>query len=241
MLFRSVIAERAMYRNNRREGHGSLGTKEPAYDFYLAEGTVGWASRFKTYVLIQNPNDSATDVQITYQTRNGPVAGPSFTMIPNSRSTILVNDQLPDQTDFSTHIHGSQPIVAERAMYWMAGNAEICHDSIGMDAPHSSFFLPDGQTSNGLETWVLVQNPNGSDVEVRISYLTPDGTGNVYKNEVIPANSRKTFDMSDHSHLNGRAAIKVDSLTPGLPIMVERAMYWNARGTGTDSIGGYSD
>jgi hypothetical protein len=27
----------------------------------------------------------------------------------------------------------------------------------------------------------------------------------------------------------------------GLPIMVERAMYWNNRGAGTDTIGGYSD
>lgn len=25
------------------------------------------------------------------------------------------------------------------------------------------------------------------------------------------------------------------------PIMVERAMYWNSRGAGTDTIGGYSN
>jgi hypothetical protein len=33
----------------------------------------------------------------------------------------------------------------------------------------------------------------------------------------------------------------VTSKTAGKPIMVERAMYWNNRGAGTDTIGGYSD
>jgi len=47
-----VIPERAMYRNNRREGHDSIGTTTPAPDYYLAEGTTAWG--FSTYVLIQN-------------------------------------------------------------------------------------------------------------------------------------------------------------------------------------------
>jgi hypothetical protein len=38
-----------------------------------------------------------------------------------------------------------------------------------------------------------------------------------------------------------RAGIMVTSMSTGKPIMVERAMYWNARGAGTDTIGGYSD
>ena len=37
-----VIPERAMYRNNRREGHDSIGTTTPATDYYLAEGTTGY-------------------------------------------------------------------------------------------------------------------------------------------------------------------------------------------------------
>ena len=35
--------------------------------------------------------------------------------------------------------------------------------------------------------------------------------------------------------------IRVKSKTAGKSIMVERAMYWNNRGAGTDTIGGYSD
>ena len=57
-----VIPERAMYRNNRREGHDSIGTTAPANDYYMAEGATGYNVGYITYVLVQNPNPSPTDV-----------------------------------------------------------------------------------------------------------------------------------------------------------------------------------
>jgi hypothetical protein len=194
-------------------------------------------------VLVQNPNTTPTNVNLTYMTSSGQVPGPSFTMEPNSRHTIRVNDQLPSGTDVSTHVHGTQPIIAERAMYWGAGSplGEACHDSVGMASPHRTFYLPDGESSNGYETWTLVQNPNAGDVTVQVTYMTPSGKGNVTKTETLKGNSRKTFNMAVHSGINGRAAIMVTSKTKGKKIMVERAMYWNNRGAGTDTIGGFSD
>ena len=235
-----VIPERAMYRNNRRGGHDSIGTTSPATDYYLAEGTTDWG--FTTYVLVQNPNDTPADVTVTYMTGGGPVPQAPFTMEPNSRKTIRVNDVLPDE-DLSTQVHSDKPIIAERAMYWGEGTplGEACHDSIGMSAPHTTFYLPDGQTSDGRETYTLIQNPNTTDVTVEITYMTPDGKGNVTKTEKVPASSRKTFNMLEHSGITGRAAVMVTSKTEGKKIMVERAMYWNNRGAGTDTIGGYSD
>ena len=232
-----VIPERAMYRNNKREGHDSIGTTSPAENYYLAEGTTDWG--FTTYVLVQNPNDTDTDVTVTYMTSSGAVPQAPFTMPANSRKTIRVNDVLP-ASDFSTQVHGSQPITAERAMYWDNGTGEACHDSIGLSAPHTTFYLPDGETSNGRETYTLVANPNATDVTVEISYLTPDGTGNATFTDTVGSNSRKTYFMAD-AGIQGRAAVLVTSKTAGSKIMVERAMYWNERGAGTDTIGGYSD
>jgi hypothetical protein len=125
-------------------------------------------------------------------------------------------------------------------MYWNNGTGETCHDSIGMSSPHTSFYLPDGQTSEGRETFTLVQNPNSSDVTVDIYYLTPDGLGVVTFEETIPASSRRTFNMVEKG-IDGRAGVMVVSRTSGKKILVERAMYWNSRGAGTDTIGGYSD
>ncbi len=234
-----VIAERSMYRNNRREGACSIGATAPAADYYLAEGTTDWG--FTTYVLVQNPNDTAANVTVTYMTGAGPQPQAPFSMPANSRKTIRVNDVLPGK-DLSTQVHADKPIIAERAMYWGADKplGEACHDSIGMDSPHTTFYLPDGQSSDGRETWTLVQNPNSSSVAVEVSYLTPSGAGNVTFYDNIPANSRKTYNMAD-SGISGRAAVMVRSLTPNNKIMVERAMYWNSRGAGTDTIGGYSD
>jgi len=58
--------------------------------------------------------------------------------------------------------------------------------------------------------------------------------------DTIPAQSRKTYGMGD-AGIDGRAAVKVRCLTAGRKVMAERAMYWNNRGAGTDTIGGYSD
>ncbi len=241
---RPVIAERAMYRNNRREGHDSGGTTTAASDYYLAEGCTGFG--FTTYILVQNPQSTPTDVTVTYQAPTGPVTGPSFKMPANSRKTINVNDTTaipgPDPS-FSTHVQGSQPIIAERAMYWNGGAdwGQVCHDSIGLDQPHTSWYLADGQTSDGAETWTLVQNPNETAVTVQVDLHDPDGNGNVTKTENIPAGSRMSFNMASHSGINGRAAIMVASTTAGKKIMVERAMYWFNKGAGTDTVGGYSD
>jgi hypothetical protein len=76
-------------------------------------------------------------------------------------------------------------------------------------------------------------------VSVEVSYLKAGG-GAVTLTSTIPANSRKTFNMADKI-TSGRASITVTSKTAGKKIMVERSMYWNNRGAGTDTIGGYSD
>jgi hypothetical protein len=164
-----VIAEQSMYRNNKREGSCSIGANTPAKDYFLAGGTTAWG--FTTFVLVQNPNSTPTDVTITCMTPTGPVALPPFRMDPNSRETTLINHWLPD-TDLSIQVHGTQPIIAERSMFWGEGTAlgEACHASVGLEGPHMTFLLPDGQTSNGYETFTCVQNPNPGSVRVQVSY-----------------------------------------------------------------------
>jgi len=231
-----VIAERAMYRYDRREGHDSIGTTSPSPEYYLAEGTTAWG--FTTYVLVQNPNPSPSSVTVTYMTSSGPIVEPPFVMEANSRRTIRVNDVLPNR-DLSTKVVGTQPIIAERAMYYMSEAGETCHDSIGLAQAHKTFCLPDGCGLPDNETWTLVQNPNSTPVSITITYMTPSGTGNRTRNDTIPANTRRTYLMSDT--ISGRAAVMVSCTTSGKKIMVERAMYWSHRTSATDTIGGFSD
>jgi virginiamycin B lyase len=233
-----VIAERAMYRNHRREGHDSIGTISPAKSWWLAEGSTAWG--FTEYVLVQNPNPGPANIGITYLTSSGPQVQPAFTMPANSRRTIRVNDALADR-DLSTQVVGDKPVIAERAMYWNNGTGEACHDSIGVNGAHAVFYFPDGEasTSSNIETWTLVANTNATAVNVQISYLAHDGVGNVTFTDTIPPMTRSTFNMIER--YSGSAAVEVRCLSAGKKITAERAMYWNNKEGGTNTIGSFAD
>jgi hypothetical protein len=47
--------------------------------------------------------------------------------------------------------------------------------------------------------------------------------------------------MADSGSFESGASVKVECLTTGGKIMVERAMYWYNKGSGNETIGGYSD
>ena len=115
------------------------------------------------------------------------MAGPFFTLQPNSRKTIRLNDTLPPDTSVSTAVHGSKPLIAERAMYWDNGTGQAFAASIGLKSPYMECMCPDGQTSNGFETWTLVQNPNPGAVTVRITYLPQNGGKSISFTDEIPA------------------------------------------------------
>jgi hypothetical protein len=253
-----VIPERAMYTPwvnaaagagefNKREGHDSIGTTQPANDFYLAEGSTAWG--FTTYVLVQNPNASATKVTLTCMTPEGALEPIAFTMAGKSRKTVRLNDTYPDR-DLSTKVHGDKPIIAERSMFWGSpATGQATHDSIGTSAAHKNWMLPDGYVDNqddGTETFTLVQNPNATDVEIRVSYLQEGGAGPITFTDTVKANSRKTYNMEDafredDQFVSASASIYVETLTAGKKVIVERAMYVNGRWGGSDTIGGWTD
>jgi len=231
-----VIAERSMYRDNRLEGDDSIGATAPGTDFYLAEGSTAWG--FTTWLLVQNPDSKDATVSVTYMTPAGPVAQAPFVVPARARKTVRVND-VPglSNTDCSIHVQGSVPIVAERTMYWDNGKKDAFHQHVGTASPHGTWYLPDGQTSQGRQTYTLVENPNASDVSVAISYLTDTGQGDVTFTDTLKANSRKTYDMSKWI-ASDRASVAVNCSSP---LIVERSMYWGERKFGTDTLGDYSN
>lgn len=239
-----VIAERAMYRYNRMMGHESIGTAEPNVDFYLAEGSDAWG--FTTYVLVQNPMADNNTVTVTFMNNSGVQTTVSQFMAPNSRWTIDTSKIVQGQ-DFSTHVRGTLPIAAERAMYWSttAKGDGSTHDTIGLSSAHMTFYMPDGGVSvedDGLNTWTLVQNPGATAADIRVTYM--DTSGNVtHFLDTIPATTRRTYSMADKLHTTTTlsASVKVESWPGGAPIIVESSVYSNSKFFGTNTIGGFSD
>ncbi len=105
----------------------------------------------------------------------------------------------------------------------------------------SVWYLAEGATASGFETWVLVQNPGGDDVHVDFTLNT--GEGAVKPPELqgveIAAGTRRSFDLGAYVQTYD-VSTKVSCSDGG--VICERAMYWapspGASWTlGHDSIG----
>lgn len=214
-----VVAERAVYWDNRKGGHESIGVTTPEKTWYLAEGST--AAGFETYVLIQNPGKSAASVDLTFMTDNGPAAGPHLNLPPHSRKTVNVADFVPDNFSVSTKVTSNRPVIAERAVYW--NNRIEGHDSIGVTEAAVGWALAEGSTGDGFETWVLVQNPNSTAASIEIMYMTPGGAFSGPA-ETIGAHSRKSFNVADTMPGEMEVSTLVLS-TNGVKVIAERAMY----------------
>jgi Family of unknown function (DUF5719) len=201
----------------------------PAHAWYLAEGSTG--PGFETWVLVQNPNDANANVAVTYMTGNGSVTGPTATLPPNSRKTFKVSDTVPNQYYVSTMVTADTRIVVEGSVY--GNNRNWGTDSIGVCDPSPSWFLAEGCTGPGFETWILVQNPGSLPASVKLTYMTQSGAVDGPALQ-IAANSRKSFKVSDTCPGVWEVSTKVES---DRPVVAERSMYGNNRSWGTASAG----
>jgi hypothetical protein len=202
----------------------------PALQWFLAEGATHGA--FDLFYLLQNPDlTQAAQVRIRYLTVSGAPIERTYTVAPRSRHTIQV-DAVPGlaSAEVSAVIESlnNVPIIAERAMYvfqanvgWIAG-----HESAGVTAPSSHWFLAEGATGPLFDLFVLYANPSPQPADLRVTYLLENGT-NIVVTRTIPGNARRTVNVAleDPRLAQTTVATTVESLN-GVPIVVERAMWW---------------
>jgi len=224
-----VVCERSVYWGERIGGHDSIGVTSPDHVWYLAEGSTG--GDFETWILVQNPNDANATVELTYMTSEGSVEGPREDLLPNSRMTFNIADTLPGVFSVSTKVVSNRPVVCERSVYW--GGRIGGHDSIGVTIPGQDWYLAEGSTRGGFETWILVQNPSRDTATVSLTYMTPSGsvTG---PSLVLEPSTRQTVNVADTVPDEWSVSTEV---TSDVPVVCERSVYWGERIGGHDSIG----
>ncbi|MCJ7746070.1 MAG: S8 family serine peptidase, partial [Actinobacteria bacterium] len=224
-----IIVERSCYWNNRKGGHESIGVTNPSSTWYLAEGST--AGGFETWVLIQNPNNANATAQLTFLTTAGEVPGPQMLLAPNSRYSINVADTMPNEWSISTKVTADNLVIAERSMYW--NNRQGGHDSIGVTSPSSSWYLAEGATNGGFETWVLVMNPGATQAFADVTFMTPAGEKPGTTLGLEPG-TRESLNVANFVPNEWSVSTTV---TSDEPVIVERAVYWNNRIEGHESIG----
>jgi subtilisin-like proprotein convertase family protein len=123
-----IVVERAMYWPGSpmewTEAHNGFGVTDLSSKWGLADGRVGGALSYATYILLANPGDDAAFVDVLFVTDDGQQLTRSFKVEPHSRKTIDAASALglypAAGVEFSNVITTDEdtPIAVERATYW---------------------------------------------------------------------------------------------------------------------------
>jgi hypothetical protein len=218
-----LVVERTMRWDATGYGaHTEKATDGPATTWLFAEGSQGF---FDTYVLLANPGSVESTATLTFLLEGATPIVKTFTLAPTSRRTVPVSTipELLNQS-FGIIVNFTQPGVAERAMYFGSPVFNAGHESAGVNAPATEWFLAEGATGSFFTTFVLLANPGSADATATVTFL-PEGGLPVMKTKTVPAGRRLTLNIAqeDATLTGGAVATRVVSTQP---ILVERAQYW---------------
>jgi hypothetical protein len=206
--------------------HAESGGPAPSTTWYLAEGTT--VDQFHLFYLLQNPGDAAAQATVRYLRPSLPPLQRIYELAPHSRTTIYVN-QVPEleHSDVSASIVASVPIMVERSMYANRPGLpfSLGAAAMGVTAPATSWFLAEGATGTFFDDYVLIANPSPAAAEVSVRFLRGDGV-EVARSYRVAAESRFTIFVDAISELASADLSTVIESTNGVPIVVERSMYW---------------
>jgi hypothetical protein len=234
---RPVVADRTVRWDATGYGaHAETSVEAPLTTWYLAEGST--SGEFSLFYLLQNPGTTSTVATIRFlRPAPLPPVVRQYAIAPHARLTVPVDTAAPElaSTDLSAVITATQPIVVERAMYLNRPGQPFAagHESAGITAPATEWFLAEGATGSFFDLFVLIANPGVQPALVRVDYLLPGG-GTLTKDYAVAGESRFTIYVDEEQLPAGSGqrplastavAMRVRSMN-GTPILVERAMWW---------------
>ena len=229
-----VVVDRTMSWGNGLGSHAEHAVPVPATTWYFAEGATH--SGFDLFYLLQNPGDEDADVEVRF-VRPAPAAPVTrqYRVAAHSRADVWVDTEGPelDDTDVAAIVTSTRPVVVERAMYRGVPGQPFAagHDSAGVTEPATSWYFAEGATGGFFDLFLLVLNPADRQAPIRATYLLPGGA-TVVNDYLVPAHSRFNVwvDLEDTALADTAVSAEVTSLD-GVPIVVERAMWWPGSST----------
>ncbi|MGE3844610.1 MAG: FG-GAP repeat protein, partial [Vicinamibacterales bacterium] len=221
--------------NQQEFGQGTHPRGVPSYTRYFAEGVTGF---FETRLSLANPGLSPATVLLRFLGASG-VFATHVVVVPAQQSRKVAVSTLPGMsaTEFSTVVESDHLVVADRQQWWDA-TAYGTSAERSVDAPALTWYFAEGATHGGFDLFYLLQNPNDTAADVLVRYLLPSGAP-LEKTYSLPAQSRFNIwaDLEVFPAGSGNLALAatdvsaVITVTNGVPIIAERAMYLNAGST----------
>ena len=209
-----LVVERTMRWDASGYGaHTEKASEGQSLTWYFAEGSQGF---FQTYLLLANPHPFPITASVEYLREGTTSIVRPYTIEAERRLTVDAgaDPELVNQS-FGMVVTFSHPAAAERAMYF--GGPPLFragHESAGVTAPSSTWFLAEGATGPFFETFVLLANPNadgrvsGSDVPAE------RGAAPVTRTVTVPGRGRHTINIEpvDPSLANEAVATRINSI-----------------------------
>ena len=218
-----VVAERAMYftKGYIHGGHASAGAPRPSHTWFFAEGCT--RQFFQSYILLGNPGVLDTIVAIDYLL-SGTNLRYEYLVKAHSRMTIPVASQGGlEGTDMAFTVYSTEPIVAERAVYYDLDSHRGGHAAMGSPQASLTWYFAEGYTDGAFDTYILLSNPTVTPANVEVAFQRDDGA--VFtRGYAVPPLRRATVHADEIPGLERASFSTV--VRSDVPVMAERAMYF---------------
>lgn len=219
----SLVVERA--ESFGHSGHSSVGARAPARTWYMPEGSS--TGGFDTWIVLLNPGTSPAQAKLSFYQEDGTVRTDQETVAPMGRLSVHANSFVAS-SGFATEVDADQPIVAERTTYFDQGQAGS--SSVGLTQTTRTWWLANGVSRPGFDTWLLVENPTSTPANTRVTLMSDAGTV-VTQPLLVPAHGRASL-YTNQVLPNSTFGMRVDS---DQPVAAERSIYTNGGSTGASA------
>ncbi|HEY68958.1 MAG TPA: S8 family serine peptidase [Anaerolineae bacterium] len=159
------------------------------------------------------------------QNQQQPTATPTITTTPSPTATSSptpTSTHTPTPT--MTHTPTATATSTATATPILTATPTATSTAEPRPAGETLWYLAEGYTGDGVETFILVQNPNPEPATVFLTYQLQDG-GELVRQHVVGPLSRYTIAAHDESEVGQDAAFST-LITSDLPVIVERALYF---------------
>jgi hypothetical protein len=171
------------------------------------------------------------DVTVKLMGQNGEVTSVLLGMPPTSRRSLELKQVLPTG-DFGMTVDATQPIVAEKSLFWDAEPRGAAATEGAMQLA-TTWNLPEGETRPPFNEYIAILNPHATAMNVHIDFQLLNGL--VIGRDLSVGPTGKSSILVDDI-IDGAASARI---TTSLPSVVERTMFIEKMGVrgGHNTIG----
>jgi hypothetical protein len=233
---RPILAERPMYFSYRdlgphgwTGGHCVMGAAQASQKWYFAEGYTG--SGFDEWLCLANPGGVDARVDVTYLYQGEASRTKSYDLPSRTRRTLNVNDEAGKGKELGLVVSSTQPVLAERPMYFnYMGKCDGGSCVVGTAIPSNYWCLAEGYTNRNFDEHICISNPGKEKALVKVRPLFKAGEE---MEREVEAGQRVTIPLASENDVE-----RAYSITSDRGVVVERAMYFNYMGLGAHGWNG---